>query len=99
VNEVARRTGLEPPEAADAVEAMISAIRESVAKGQRVTLSGFGTFEKQRRAARLGRNPHTGEPVPIAATTVPSFRPGKLFREAVLPKRRKRTTRTAARRR
>ena len=90
VNEAARRAGIEEADVGRVLEAIMSAIRDTVARGQKVRLSGFGTFERVRRAPRLGRNPHTGEEVPIAATTVPAFRPGKEFREMVLPRRRKR---------
>jgi DNA-binding protein HU-beta len=73
-------------------------IRSSVARGDKVTLAGFGTFEKKRRAARTGRNPRTGDAVKVPARVVPSFRPGKEFREAVLPRKRKPTRKRAARR-
>jgi DNA-binding protein HU-beta len=66
------------------VDASIASIRDTVAKGQRVSLSGFGTFERRRRAPRIGRNPHTGEAVKIPATNTAMFRPGGEFREAVL---------------
>ncbi len=51
--------------------------------GDKVQLVGFGTFEKRHREARAGRNPKTGEPIQIAATDVPVFVAGKLFRDAV----------------
>jgi DNA-binding protein HU-beta len=66
------------------VDAAIASIRDTVSKGQRVSLSGFGTFERRRRAPRIGRNPHTGEAVKIPATNTAMFRPGGDFREAVL---------------
>ena len=65
------------------VEAAMESVMESVAAGETVTLSGFGTFEPRQRKARTGRNPRTGERVPIPPTTVPSFRPGNAFKAAV----------------
>jgi DNA-binding protein HU-beta len=58
-------------------------IIKAVAESESVTLSGFGTFEPRARKARTGRNPRTGDPVPIPPRTVPSFRPGNTFKGAV----------------
>ncbi len=69
--------------ATDAVEAVIDTIVRSVAKGERVAISGFGTFERVARAARTGRNPRTGTPVKIKKTTVPKFKPGTAFKTYV----------------
>lgn len=69
--------------ATDAVEAVIDTIVRSVAKGERVAISGFGTFERVARAARTGRNPRTGTPVRIKKTTVPKFKPGTAFKAFV----------------
>lgn len=69
---------------ADAVlTATIEAIMEAVSEGEKVTLVGFGTFEGRERQAREGRNPSTGQPINIPATTVPAFSAGKLFKEKV----------------
>lgn len=69
---------------ADAVlSATIEAIMEAVSEGEKVTLVGFGTFEGRARQAREGRNPSTGQPINIPATTVPAFSAGKLFKEKV----------------
>jgi DNA-binding protein HU-beta len=69
------------------IEAILSAaldmIVESVTKGDKVTLVGFGSFEKRDRKEREGRNPKTGETMTIAATTVPAFSAGKAFKETV----------------
>jgi DNA-binding protein HU-beta len=70
-------------DAVAAVEAVINAITHAVAKGEKVTLSGFGTFEKALRAARVGRNPRTGESVRIKKTAVPKFKAGTTFKGAV----------------
>ncbi len=70
-------------QAVTAVEAIVELITVTVAKGDKVAISGFGTFEKQARNARTGRNPRTGEAVKIKKTSVPRFRPGTLFKEVV----------------
>ena len=59
----------------------IDTVRKSVKKGEDVSLVGFGTFTKTRRAARTGVNPSTGEKIKIKAKTVPKFRPGKAWKE------------------
>jgi len=89
VSEVVKRTDLPRAQAAQAVEAMLEVIRDRVAKGQRVSLAGFGTFERRHRNARVGRNPHTREAVKIPPRKVPSFKPGTKFREAVAAPRRR----------
>jgi DNA-binding protein HU-beta len=98
VSEVAKRTDLAPSKVAGVVDAVLEVVRERVARGERVVLSGFGTFERIRRNPRTGRNPHTREAVKIPARTVPSFRPGTAFREAVTAKRRRAPVRKTARR-
>lgn len=65
------------------LNALIEAITEAVASGDKVTLVGFGSFESRDRKAREGRNPKTGETMTIPAAVVPCFSPGKDFREAV----------------
>ncbi|WP_432498329.1 HU family DNA-binding protein [Kineococcus auxinigenes] len=70
-------------QATTAVEALVETITVAVAKGEKVAISGFGTFEKQVRNARTGRNPRTGEAVKIKKTSVPRFRPGTAFKEVV----------------
>ena len=71
---------------ADAVvSATVDIIMDTVADGEKVTLVGFGTFERRDRKAREGRNPKTGEKLQIAATQVPIFAAGKQFKEAVSP--------------
>lgn len=97
VSQVARRTGVPPATVAAVVEEILAVVRDTVARGQRVVLAGFGTFERVRRNARVGRNPRTREPVKIPARTVAAFRPGTAFRAAVAAPRRK-TTKRAARR-
>ncbi|WP_107667993.1 HU family DNA-binding protein [Cyanothece sp. BG0011] len=67
------------------LNAMTETIVETVAEGDKVTLVGFGTFEPRPRKERQGKNPKTGEPLTIPATTVPAFSAGKGFKEKVKP--------------
>jgi DNA-binding protein HU-beta len=69
--------------AATAVDGLLETIVETVGSGDSVSLPGFGVFTARARAARLARNPRTGETVDVPATTVPAFRPGLAFRSAV----------------
>ncbi len=80
---VADRTDLEVGRAEAAVDAVLDAIKTEVAAGERVSLAGFGTFEGRARAARSGRNPQTGEPLEIAATVTPAFKPASAFKQSV----------------
>lgn len=70
-------------EAGDAVNAILDAITKALAQGKKVTLTGFGTFNVSKRAARMGVNPRTGAKISIAATTVPKFKAGKALKDAV----------------
>ncbi|MBF0313541.1 MAG: HU family DNA-binding protein [Oligoflexia bacterium] len=65
------------------VSAMLDSIKKSVKKGDDVSLVGFGTFTKVKRAARTGVNPSTGEKIRIKAKTIPKFRPGQAFKASV----------------
>ena len=82
VDEVAARTGLGAT-SSDAVGAVLDAITEALAAGDKVTLPGFGVFEARPRPARTARNPRTGEPLEVAATTVPAFRAGSELKRRV----------------
>jgi DNA-binding protein HU-beta len=70
-----------------ALSAIIDSVVKAVAKGDTVTLVGFGTFKSAKRAARTGKNPKTGEALKIAATTVPKFSAGSGFKTAVAGKK------------
>lgn len=70
-------------EAADCVNATLDTISKALANGEKVTLTGFGTFSVSKRAARMGVNPRTGAKIRISATKVPKFKAGKSLKEAV----------------
>ena len=65
------------------VTAFLELIKNEVAKGEKVTITGFGTFSKRTRKGRTGRNPRTGEVIQIAETCVPAFSAGKQFKDTV----------------
>ncbi len=69
--------------AADAIEAIVDTVTRAVARGEKVAISGFGSFEKTVRGPRVGRNPRTGTPVKIKKTSVPRFKPGTAFKDYV----------------
>src|SRR5688572_32376279 len=69
--------------AAAVLEATLTEIQNAVTKGDKVSLTGFGVFEKRNRAARMARNPRTGEAVKVKKTSVPAFRPGAGFKDTV----------------
>ena len=80
---VATRTSLTRAAAEAAVNAVFTTITDALAKGDTVTITGFGTFSTRARTAREGRNPRTGERIAIRALTTPSFKAGKTLRDAV----------------
>ncbi|MDR0906799.1 MAG: HU family DNA-binding protein [Oscillospiraceae bacterium] len=80
---VAELTGTTKKGAEEAVTAVVDVITKAIATGEKVQIVGFGTFEAKTRAARTGRNPKTKEPIAIPATTVPTFKAGKAFKDAV----------------
>ena len=88
-----RRTGLSLRQSKRALDALfgvegkqIGLIPSTLAQGKNVRLSGFGTFETRRRAARPGRNPRTGEMLMIAAARLPAFRAGRAFKDKIRAK-------------
>ncbi len=83
IQELAERADLTKRAAEDALNALLGIITEELAKGNKVTLTGFGTFLVRNRAARMGRNPQTGEPIHIPAQDTPAFRAGSALKEAV----------------
>jgi len=76
-------TGMSKKQAGVAVNAILDAIQDSLAAGEKVSLVGFGSFSVNKRAARIGRNPRTGEPLKIKAKKVPVFKAGKALKDAV----------------
>lgn len=80
---VAEKTQLTKKDAEKAVNAVFKTIEEALARGDKVQLVGFGTFETKERAARVGRNPRTGDEIKIPATVVPGFKAGKALKESV----------------
>lgn len=89
VQALADRTGLSKADATRAVEAVFDPdnglIAEALRGGDRVQITGFGTFEAKERKARTGRNPRTGTEIKIGPTVSASFRPGKALKDAVRP--------------
>ncbi len=83
IEAIAKETGLKKKDAEAAVGAFIGAIGGALAKGEKVQLVGFGTFETKTRAAREGRNPRTGKTIKIAASKYPAFSAGKAFKDSV----------------
>ena len=79
----AENAGLTKKDTERVLNAAIDAISLALVKGEKVQLSGFGTFETKTRQARIGRNPHTNESVDIPATRVPVFKPSKSLKDNV----------------
>jgi DNA-binding protein HU-beta len=87
VDSLADKTGITKADASRAVDALFSTddgiISRALRKGDRVQITGFGTFEARKRKARTGRNPRTGETIKIAASKSPSFRAGKGLKDGI----------------
>ena len=83
VDAIAGSAGLSRADAAKAVDATLDAIQSTLSQGGSVSLVGFGTFSVKARAARMGRNPRTGEAIHIKASNVPGFKAGKGLKDAV----------------
>lgn len=83
IEKVAKETKLTKKDSNQAIDAIIKAISGALAKGDKVTLVGFGSFDVRKRAARKGRNPQTGKEINIAARKVPVFKAGKALKDAV----------------
>ena len=80
---VAEKAELSKKDAEKAVNALLDTVVEEVAKGEKIQLVGFGTFERRERKEREGCNPQTGAKIPIPASMVPAFKVGKAFKDAV----------------
>jgi DNA-binding protein HU-beta len=83
IEAVASKSELTKQDAKKAVDTLFETITTTLAKGEKVQLVGFGTFEVRERAERTGRNPQTGKEITIPATKVPGFKVGKELKEAV----------------
>ncbi len=80
---VAEKAGLTKKDAEKAMDAVFETVGDVLASGDKLQVSGFGTFETRTRAARTGHNPRTGEEIAIAAATLPAFKPGKALKDKV----------------
>ncbi len=85
VDAVAAKANVTKKQADEVISAFLAVVTEAVANGEKITLVGFGSFERRERSEREGRNPKTQETMTIPATRVPAFSPGKLFKEKVAP--------------
>ena len=83
IDAVAMKLDISRRSAGDTVDAVLEGITGAIISGDKVSLTGFGTFETSRRAARTARNPRTGESVAVPAATVPKFRPGQALKDEV----------------
>lgn len=87
VQELANKTKMSRADSQRAIDALFETnggiISKALKKGDRIQITGFGTFETRKRKARTGRNPRTGKEIKIAATTSPSFRAGKGLKDRV----------------
>jgi DNA-binding protein HU-beta len=87
VDVVAKNTGESKRLVGDVLDELVNQVQRTVKRGEKVTLPGFGTFERRARSARTARNPQTGEPIKIKATKVPAFKPGASFKTYVSGKK------------
>lgn len=89
IDVIAKKTAISKAKAGETVDAFVAAVSSALAKGDKLTLIGFGTFSTAKRAARVGRNPKTGKEIKIAATTTPKFKAGKALKDAVAATKKK----------
>ena len=83
IENLASSTGESKSTVEKVLNGFLDTVESRVKKGEKVSLPGFGTFERRDRSARTGRNPQTGEEIKIKATKVPAFKPGATFKSAV----------------
>ncbi|MEI6602817.1 MAG: HU family DNA-binding protein [Clostridia bacterium] len=83
ITALAGKSGLSKKDSESALNAMVDTVEETLKKGEKVVLVGFGTFEVRKRAARKGRNPQTKQEIQIKASIAPVFKAGKAFKDAV----------------
>ena len=80
---MAEESGVSKADTEKVLNAFLSQVEKALCAGDKVQLTGFGSFEVRERAARTGRNPHTGETIEIAAAKVPAFKPEKGLKDAI----------------
>lgn len=80
---VAKKANLTNKASREAVDGMLNGIRDSLKRGEKVVITGFGTFSIRKRGERAGRNPKTGERITLSARKAPGFTPGKTLKKAV----------------
>ncbi|OGG51281.1 MAG: DNA-binding protein HU [Candidatus Handelsmanbacteria bacterium RIFCSPLOWO2_12_FULL_64_10] len=83
VDALAERTNLSKKDAEQILDTVIDVVTQTLKKGDKLTISGFGTFSVSARAARTGRNPQTGAAIQISASKNPRFKPGKVLKDAI----------------
>lgn len=83
IEHIAKHADISKAAATRALESTIGAVKDTLRKGDSVSLVGFGTFTVGERAERLGRNPRTGDAIKIDSAKVPKFRPGKALKDAL----------------
>src|SRR6202008_1716294 len=88
IDVLTQKLGSDRRQATAAVENVVDTIVRAVHKGDSVTITGFGVFEQRKRAARVARNPRTGETVKVKTTSVPAFRPGAQFKAIIAGKQK-----------
>ncbi|MEV4127659.1 HU family DNA-binding protein [Nocardia sp. NPDC049707] len=98
IDVLTEKLGTDRRTATAAVEHVVDTIVRAVHKGQSVTITGFGVFEQRKRAARVARNPRTGETVKVKPTSVPAFRPGAQFKAVIAGKQKLTATGPAVKR-
>lgn len=88
ISEIAEKCGLSKQKATEVVDVMFESIGEAMQRGEKLQIIGFGTFEVRERAERVGRNPRTGEAMPIPATKIVKFQMGSQLKEMLAEQKR-----------
>ena len=83
INLIAKKANLTNKAAREALQSLVDGVRDALKRGEKVVITGFGTFSLRSRAARKGRNPRTGEAINIAARKTPGFTAGKTLKKAI----------------
>ncbi len=83
ISTVAEAAGMSKKDTEQVLNTFFDTVQNTLKQNDKVQIPGFGTFEVRERAARQGRNPHTGETIEIAAAKAPAFKPGKALKDAI----------------